>query len=250
MLTLGEASHEIIMFTTPRPPFCKETHVATLRGWGQKDRHARLAPSCPGRPRAGPSHARKDAILDVRAAGASGVSRLRDYLTMTASLQFSSGTIWPWPHHFSSVQGLSDHDRITSVQLSSVAQSCPSLCDPMNHSTPGLPVHHHLPEFTQTHVHPVAWAAPNGNCPARPTQPTEPWEIIYVKVTTFWGGCCYCCFSKLLKWDIKSTCNRLHKPWVYSTVKFHKWVPLYTYDPDQDIGHFHNPEAPLMLLYK
>ena len=38
---------------------------------------------------------------------------------------------------------------------SSVAQSCPTLCDPMNHSTPGLPVHHQLPEFTQTHVHRV-----------------------------------------------------------------------------------------------
>ena len=42
-----------------------------------------------------------------------------------------------------------------SVQFSSVAQSCPTLCDPMNHSTPGLPVHHQLPEFTQTHVHRV-----------------------------------------------------------------------------------------------
>ena len=41
----------------------------------------------------------------------------------------------------------------SSVQFSSVAQSCPTLCDPMNCSTPGLPVHHHLPEFTQTHVH-------------------------------------------------------------------------------------------------
>ena len=41
----------------------------------------------------------------------------------------------------------------SSVQFSSVAQSCPTLCDPMNHSTPGLPVHHQLPEFTQTHVH-------------------------------------------------------------------------------------------------
>ena len=37
----------------------------------------------------------------------------------------------------------------------SVAQSCPALCDPMNRSTPGLPVHHHLPEFTQTRVHRV-----------------------------------------------------------------------------------------------
>ena len=40
-----------------------------------------------------------------------------------------------------------------SVQFSSVTQSCPTLCDPMNCSTPGLPVHHKLPEFTQTHVH-------------------------------------------------------------------------------------------------
>ena len=45
-----------------------------------------------------------------------------------------------------------------SVQFSSVAQSCPTLCDPMNHSTPGLPVHHQLPEFTQTHVHRVSVA--------------------------------------------------------------------------------------------
>ena len=42
-----------------------------------------------------------------------------------------------------------------SVQFSSVSQSCPTLCDPMNRSTPGLPVHHQLPEFTQTHAHRV-----------------------------------------------------------------------------------------------
>ena len=45
-----------------------------------------------------------------------------------------------------------DHS-ISSVQFSSVAQSCPTLCNPMNHRTPGLPVHHQLPEFTQPHVH-------------------------------------------------------------------------------------------------
>ena len=42
-----------------------------------------------------------------------------------------------------------------SVQFSSVAQLCLTLCKPMNCSTPGLPVHHQLPEFTQTHVHRV-----------------------------------------------------------------------------------------------
>ena len=42
---------------------------------------------------------------------------------------------------------------ISSVQFSSVAESCPTLCNPMNHSMPGLPVHHQLPESTSTHVH-------------------------------------------------------------------------------------------------
>ena len=48
------------------------------------------------------------------------------------------------------------HIIISSVQFSSVAQSCLTLCDPMNRGTPGLPVHHQLPEFTQTHIH---WAS-------------------------------------------------------------------------------------------
>ena len=43
-----------------------------------------------------------------------------------------------------------------SVQFSSVTQSCLTLCNPMNRSTPGLPVHQQLPEFTQTHVHRVS----------------------------------------------------------------------------------------------
>ena len=47
------------------------------------------------------------------------------------------------------------HFSSPSVQFSSVAQSCPTLCDPMNRSTPGLPVHRQLPEFTQIHVHQV-----------------------------------------------------------------------------------------------
>ena len=42
------------------------------------------------------------------------------------------------------------------IQFSSVAQSCVTLCNPMNRSTPGLPVHHKLPEFTQTHAHRVS----------------------------------------------------------------------------------------------
>ena len=53
------------------------------------------------------------------------------------------------------------------TQFSSVAQLCPTLCDPMNRSTPGLPVHHQLPEFTQTHVHQVGDAIP----PSHPVVP-------------------------------------------------------------------------------
>ena len=47
-------------------------------------------------------------------------------------------------------------EEIRSDQIRSVAQSCPTLCDPMNPSTPGLPVHHQLPEFTETHVQRVS----------------------------------------------------------------------------------------------
>ena len=61
---------------------------------------------------------------------------------------------------FSSAHGtFSRRDQILghrSVQFSSVAQSCPTLCNLMNCSTPGLPVHYQLPEFTQTHVHQVS----------------------------------------------------------------------------------------------
>ena len=56
-----------------------------------------------------------------------------------------------------------------SVQFSSVAQLCPTLCDPMDCSTPGLPVHHQLPEFTQIHVHRVSDAI-------QPSHPVAPFS--------------------------------------------------------------------------
>ena len=62
------------------------------------------------------------------------------------------------------VMSLLFNKPFSSVQFSSVAQSCLTLCDPMNRSTPGLPVHHQLPEYTQTHVHQVSDA----------TQPSHP----------------------------------------------------------------------------
>ena len=59
-----------------------------------------------------------------------------------------------------------------SVQFSLVAQSGPTLCDPMNRSTPGLPVHHQLPEFTQTHVHQVSDAIQPSHPLLSPSPPT------------------------------------------------------------------------------
>ena len=55
--------------------------------------------------------------------------------------------------------------------VSSVAQSCPILCDPMNRSTPGLPVHHQLPEFTQTHIHRVSDAIQPSHPLSSPSPP-------------------------------------------------------------------------------
>ena len=70
-----------------------------------------------------------------------------------------------FPLKFSSIPFL-----YLSVHFSSVAQSCPTLCDPMNHSTPGLPVHHQLPESTQSHVHRVS----NAIQPSHPVSSPSP----------------------------------------------------------------------------
>ena len=58
-----------------------------------------------------------------------------------------------------------------SVQFSSFAHSCPTICNSMNFSTPGLPVHHQLPEFTQTHVHWVGGAIQPSHPLSSPSPP-------------------------------------------------------------------------------
>ena len=70
-------------------------------------------------------------------------------------------------HQFSSV-------AFSSAQFSSVAQSCPTLCDPMNRSMPGRPVHHQLPEPTQTHVHRVSDAIQPSHHPLSSLSPPAP----------------------------------------------------------------------------
>ena len=70
---------------------------------------------------------------------------------------------------------------ISSHQIRSVAQLCPTLCNPMNRSTPGLPVHHHLPEFTQTHVHRVSDAIQ----PSHPLSSPSPPALIPPSIRVF-----------------------------------------------------------------
>ena len=60
---------------------------------------------------------------------------------------------------------------LSSVQFSSVAQLCPTLCNPMNRSMLGLPVHHQLPEFTQTHIHRVSDAIQPSHPGSSPSSP-------------------------------------------------------------------------------
>ena len=66
----------------------------------------------------------------------------------------------------------SSHTLVSSVQFSSMAQSCLTLCNPMNRSTPGLPVHHHLPEFTQIQVHRVSDAIQPSHPLSSPSPPS------------------------------------------------------------------------------
>ena len=68
-----------------------------------------------------------------------------------------------------------------SDQIRSVTQSCPTLCDPMNRSMPGLPVHQQLPEFTQTHVHQVSDAIQ----PSYPLSSSSPLPSIPPSIRVF-----------------------------------------------------------------
>ena len=85
---------------------------------------------------------------------------------------------------------------VSSVQFSSVAQSCSTLCDPMNQSTPGLPVKHQLPEFTQTHVHRVGDAIQPSHPLSSPSPPApNPSQIrvfsnesmLYMRWPKYWS---------------------------------------------------------------
>ena len=85
---------------------------------------------------------------------------------------------------------------IFTVQFSSVTQSCPTLCDSMNHSMPGFPVHHQLLEFTQTHVHRVGDAIQPCHPLSSPSPPAPnpsqhqslfQWSTLLVRWPKYWS---------------------------------------------------------------
>ena len=76
-----------------------------------------------------------------------------------------------WSHEIKRCLPLGRKAMTNLVQFSSVTQSCPTFCDPMNCSTPGLPVHHQLPESTQTHVHCVCDAIQPSHPLSSPSPP-------------------------------------------------------------------------------
>ena len=80
----------------------------------------------------------------------------------------ASGLITSWQVDGETVETVAD---FIFSQFSSVTQSCPTLCNPMNRSTPGLPVHHQLLEFTQTHVHRVSDAIQPSHPLLSPSRP-------------------------------------------------------------------------------
>ena len=94
--------------------------------------------------------------------------------------RLTTPVFWPGEFHgLYSPWGHKELDRIEQFslspslmyQFSSVANSCPTLCDPMNCSTPGLPVHHQLPEFTQTYDHQVGDAIQPSHPLSSPSPP-------------------------------------------------------------------------------
>ena len=105
----------------------------------------------------------------------------------------SPSSCHPPPRHtFLVTEEVDENVVLSSLQFSSVTQSCPTLCDPMNCSTPDLPVHHQLPGFTQTHVHGVGDAiqpisssvVPFSSCP----QSLPAWESFLMSQLFAWSG--------------------------------------------------------------
>ena len=115
--------------------------------------------------------------------------------------------MWTVCYKPASVSRFDKFMNVCSVQFSSVAQSCPTLCDPMNCSTPGLPVQHQLLEFTQTHVHWVSDAIQ----PSHPLLSPSPPALSFSQ------------HQGLFKW--LSTLHQVAKVLEFQLQRQHQWTP-------------------------
>ena len=111
------------------------------------------------------------------------LTKVTDYPRMVLKVMKPTGS----PDSFGSIWLRSTPYIILSVQFSSVTQSCSTLCKPMNHSTPGLPVRQQLPEFTQTHVHWVSDAIQPSHPLSSPSPPAPSPSFSMSQLFT-WGG--------------------------------------------------------------
>ena len=101
--------------------------------------------------------------------------------------------------------------RFSLVQFISVAQSCPALCDPMNCSTSGLPVHHQLPEFIQTHIHRVGDAIQ----PSRPLSALLTLPSIFPSIRVFSNESALCIrWPKYWSFSFNISPSSEHPGWI------------------------------------
>ena len=124
------------------------------------------------------------------------VSRISPFRVTTSSLLLIGFCpcllIWPaWLLKSSEFCNQMEKGKGASLQFSSVPQSCPTLYDPINRSMPGLPVHHQLPEFTQTHVHKVGDAIHPSHPLSSPSPPApnlSQHQSLPMSQLLAWGG--------------------------------------------------------------
>ena len=101
-------------------------------------------------------------------------------------------------------------------QIRSVTQSCPTLCNPMNRSTPGLPVHHRLPGFTQTHVHWVSDAIQPSHPLSSPSPAPNPSQHPYIWSKLWFSS------SHVWMWELDYKESWVPKNWCFWTVVLEK----------------------------
>ena len=124
----------------------------------------------------------------------------------------------------------------------SVTKSCPTLCDPMDCSTPGLPVLHYLPEFAQVHVH---WVD-NAIQPSHPLSPSSPFASVFLSIRVFSSESVlqFCCKRPLrifLPWKISIVKHKMSREWVnhsfLCSLTGYFFVHIYSHELRQGPGY-------------